>query len=690
MKKLFCSLPFIVGLGCSDTTDPHVPPPPPPPEPTEISLTTNRVTLVTIGDSAWIGATVRDQYGQGMTGQVVRWASGDTSIVTVSQAGFVKAVGNGVAKVWAELGSLSDTAIVTVNDPLGYEYRPDREALIAFFEQTNGGEWLNNAGWAEPRTPMKDWYGVYVSYDSAVGKMRPERVHLSYDRIFGYRFPGVAIGQLTHLRALNLANSSWGSADEWTGNCFSGRLRPEWPPCRPSVAVPREIMSLTQLDSLNLGWELCVPGPQQDLLEWVRSREVYATSHPVWSVHPSVWKTAPCLTPEDITGIPTVLVQSVSLGDSILEGRDTWIAARPVRKLRSRTVDSVTVQKWLSHTWPEVRGRVCQKSGPCNELEMRQRSARYTIRGASSDSVMGMFSEHTGFAYKRASLGDYYGQTAWKTGVAVGKIPGVLVRPGMTIHVELYSRTVGDTIRLADRVYEPVVFSELAPLPLTMVAVVPPNQECRDSIHAGRGLTANCHEWPDSSYAEYRLVREDAEIEDAAFFSRLRHWFPTAGVDAKWHNEFLYSTTISDEGEDLALLDRMRREADDGRYWVGVWCLVAYCDKGFPTLGIAYQGGKSSMTVPHPSVVAHEIGHNLGLYHPPDDSIGALAIGKWPFGEYVEDPIPGAMHTFMHVQRTNLTDREGESIAPWQFRHIMRRLTMAQPTGQVAPKIVVN
>ena len=690
MKMLFRSLPFIVWLGCSDTTDPHVPPPPPPPEPTQISLTTDRVTLVTIGDSARIGATVKDQYGQGMTGHVVGWASGDTSIVTVSQSGFVRAVANGIAKVWAELGSLSDTAIVTVSDPLGYEYSADREALIAFFEQTNGEEWLNSAGWAEPRTPMKDWYGVHVSYDSSVAKMRAERVHLPHDRIFGYRFPGVALGKLTHLRALNLGNSSWGSADEWAGNCFSGRLRPEWPPCEPSVAVPREIMSLKQLDSLNLGWELCVPGAQQDLLEWVRSKEVYATSHPLDPARPFVWKTAPCLTPNDITALPTVMMQAVALGDSLMQGRDTWIAARPVRKLRSRTVDSVTVQKWLSHTWPEVRGRVCQKAGPCNDLEMRQRSARYTIRGASSDSVMGMFGEHTGFAYKRGSLADYYGQTAWKTAVAVGKVPGSLVRPGMTIHVELYSRTVGDTIRLAERVYEPVVFSELPPLPVTMVAVVPPNQECMDSIRAGRGLTTNCHEWPDSSFAEYRLVREDAEIEDAAFFSRLRHWFPTAGVDVKWHDEFLYSKTISDEANDLALLDRMRREADDGRYWVGLWCLVAYCDKGFPTLGIAYQGGRSSMAVPHPSVVAHEIGHNLGLHHPPADSIGALAIGKWPFGDYVEDPIPAAMHTFMYERRTTETDREGESIAPWQFRHILRRLTTAQPTVRVAPKVVVN
>lgn len=250
----------------------------------------------------------------------------------------------------------------------------------------------------------------------------------------------------------------------------------------------------------------------------------------------------------------------------------------------------------------------------------------------------------------------------------------------------------------------PTVIPETPPLEITLVVVVPPNWECRSSALSGSGPTENCYEWPDSSFARLDSLRNDHDI----LFQHLKHWYPVSGVDVVWHTEHLYSRTWNrvhsiweSARSDLGRLGTMME--DDGRYWVGLWCLVGYCTGGFGgPAGLAT--GRRSVTVPYGPVLALEIGHNLGLWHPDEDPqvsarLDALAIGKWsgpctPVNGgcecvYAPDPVLPSQFTFMHSYFTNRIAADGEGIAPWQFRFLYDRLSGRAPVQQL-DRVIVN
>ena len=77
------------------------------PVPTRIAVTPSSHTLEAIGETVELRATVRDQRNNVMSGQSITWSSGDEAVATVSEAGLVKAVSNGMADITAKSGSLS-------------------------------------------------------------------------------------------------------------------------------------------------------------------------------------------------------------------------------------------------------------------------------------------------------------------------------------------------------------------------------------------------------------------------------------------------------------------------------------------------------------------------------------------------------------------------------------------------------
>lgn len=658
-----------------------------------------------LGQTAHVSVTVRSEFGTEMTDQPVRLSSANPSIATVSPSrsmtAEITAVSNGVTSIRADIGSLFDTMVVIVDDPIAAEYVPDREALIALFEQSGGDSWTRKDGWGFRFVPMKDWYGITVSYDSTVNKLRPERIELPENNLIGKRVPK-EIGQLTHLKILNLERSSWGgfinSGQRELKECLPWPSR-HWPLCDTHHStLPKEIMKLQRLDSLELGWGGCVPVADTTLLEWVRDRELYSISHPLVPNRFYVRKTSACLHPGDIKEMTIDMAQAVSLGDSLIIGRDTWIAARPVRHGRTWAIDSTTVHRELVTTWPEVTAAVCVDE-ICKDFDMMQRSP---------DTITYMRRYEEGVIWTPLVERGAF-DAGWRSGFAVGKIPGELVKPGMTITFELSSRTVGDIVQLLEYQFEPIVFPERSEFPVTLVGVVPPTPECRSVVLAGGSVPDDCHEWPDSSFADYHRLRDDPQAWDAALFDRLKHWFPVEGVDVQWHDEFIYTRPwdrvhdLVDEGrDDLRQLDVMRRDARSDRYWVGVVCLIGHC--GWLGLGgVAYQNGRAAVAIPNASVIAHEIGHNLGLSHPDETegvsaSIDAVAIGKWRKREgewrrwegyeYVDVPVHPSSNTFMHSLRSNTADREGEGIAPWQLRHVATRLVSSVPA--LSQIVVVN
>ena len=122
--------------GCGGDAESPVDPTPAP-RPTTLTVTPDTATFVALGDSLQLTAHVADQYEQSMDVPVT-WSSSNAAVASVSASGLVTATGNGVADIRASTGSVSDAAVVVVDDPIAAEYAPDREALAAFFNQANG------------------------------------------------------------------------------------------------------------------------------------------------------------------------------------------------------------------------------------------------------------------------------------------------------------------------------------------------------------------------------------------------------------------------------------------------------------------------------------------------------------------------------------------------------------------------
>ena len=118
----------VLGVGCGD--DNVEPPPPPPPTPTTITISPASATLQSLGETAQLTASVRDQNGQTMSGVAVTWSSADPSVATVNASGLVTAVANGMATVTATAGSATGAAAVTVAQlPVDVVVEPTADTL---------------------------------------------------------------------------------------------------------------------------------------------------------------------------------------------------------------------------------------------------------------------------------------------------------------------------------------------------------------------------------------------------------------------------------------------------------------------------------------------------------------------------------------------------------------------------------
>ena len=72
-------------------------------------------------------------------------------------------VGEGTATITATAGSAEGSSEITV-------VNPDRAALVALYEATDGPNWTNNENWLTD-APLRDWYGVGVDGQGRVVRL---------------------------------------------------------------------------------------------------------------------------------------------------------------------------------------------------------------------------------------------------------------------------------------------------------------------------------------------------------------------------------------------------------------------------------------------------------------------------------------------------------------------------------------
>jgi hypothetical protein len=97
----------IVGNGCSGSSEP-------PRVAATVVVTPPSASLNAVGATLQFTALVKDQHGDVIPSPAVAWTSSDDAVATVNGTGLVGAVGNGTARVTARVGSVSQSASVTV------------------------------------------------------------------------------------------------------------------------------------------------------------------------------------------------------------------------------------------------------------------------------------------------------------------------------------------------------------------------------------------------------------------------------------------------------------------------------------------------------------------------------------------------------------------------------------------------
>ena len=104
------------------------------------------------GDTLRLAAQALDANGHPVVGAEFSWSSSDESVATVDGSGLVRGTAAGATTITAAAGHLHGTSEITVANP-------DRAALVAFYEATDGPNWRNNENWLTD-APLDEWYGV--------------------------------------------------------------------------------------------------------------------------------------------------------------------------------------------------------------------------------------------------------------------------------------------------------------------------------------------------------------------------------------------------------------------------------------------------------------------------------------------------------------------------------------------------
>ena len=238
------------------------------------------VATVALGDTVRLTAEVFDENGHLVAGAEFSWASSDVSVATVDASGLVRGAGEGTATITATAGDALGTSEITVENP-------DRAALVALYEATDGPNWVSNEGWLTD-APLGEWYGVDTN-----GPGRVIRLYLGgrWDSEAQVYIPhGLTgpippeLGSLANLTVLNLGSNQLtgpippelGSLADLTslslsGNELTGPIPPElgslanltWLSLERNLLsgpIPPELGSLANLTRLYLGGNL-LSGP---------------------------------------------------------------------------------------------------------------------------------------------------------------------------------------------------------------------------------------------------------------------------------------------------------------------------------------------------------------------------------------------------------------------------------------------
>ena len=216
---------------------------------------------ITLGGTLRLVATAYDANGHQVQGATLTWSSTDVSVARVDGSGLVTGVAEGMATITASTGAASGSAVVTVAQVA----HPDRMALVALYEATDGPNWVNSENWLTD-APLGEWYGVDTDASGRV-------VRLDLSGTWGtetQRYHGLSgpippeLGNLTHLTGLYLqVNQLSGPIPPELGDLANLRILRLWSNDL-SGPIPPELGNLGSVEDLDVfGNDLSGPIPPE-------------------------------------------------------------------------------------------------------------------------------------------------------------------------------------------------------------------------------------------------------------------------------------------------------------------------------------------------------------------------------------------------------------------------------------------
>ena len=198
------------------------------------------------GESLQLVAEAFDKNGHRVEGAQFSWSSSAVSVAWVDYSGLVAGIAEGTATITATAGAARGTAEITVANP-------DRAALVALHNATDGPNWVDDTNWLTD-APLGEWYGV--STDGS-GRVIELEVAGGWTEETGFYQAGLTgpippeLGNLSSLRILNLRrNALTGAIPPELGN-LANLERLDLRVNDLTGAIPPELGNLASLESLS-------------------------------------------------------------------------------------------------------------------------------------------------------------------------------------------------------------------------------------------------------------------------------------------------------------------------------------------------------------------------------------------------------------------------------------------------------
>ena len=215
---------------------------------------------ITLGGTLRLVATAYDENGHQVQGETFTWSSTDVSVARVDGSGLVTGVAEGMATITATAGAARGTAQITVASP-------DRAALVALYEATDGPNWVNSENWLTD-APLGEWYGVDTDASRRVVRLDlsgrwDDEARKSVPHGLSGPIPP-ELGNLTYLTELYLqGNQLDGPIPSEFGDLANLRFLRLWSNDL-SGPIPPELGRLADLESLDVfGNDLSGPIPPE-------------------------------------------------------------------------------------------------------------------------------------------------------------------------------------------------------------------------------------------------------------------------------------------------------------------------------------------------------------------------------------------------------------------------------------------